>query len=103
MSPRLVLTFKLLTVGVFVMAAISFMVQLLWPFADAMTLVIYTLAGWGLLSLLALLGVGCVIVSASIWQWILRHRGTDTQWLWFPGEPQGLARQRQSQRLHQPD
>lgn len=103
MSPRLVLTFKLLAVAVFVMAAISFMVKLLWPFADAMTLVIYTLAGWGLLSLLALLGVGCVIVSASIWQWILRHRGTDTQWLWFPGEPQGLARQRQSQRLHQPD
>lgn len=101
MSPRFVLTLKLLTVVVFVMAAIGFMVQLLWPFADAMTVVIYTLAGWGLLSLLALLGVGGVIVWASLWQWILRRGGTDTQWLWFPGDPPGLARQRQ--RLRQKD
>lgn len=46
-------------------------------------------AGLGALALLALL-VLAVIVIGTYRQSILRRGGTDTQWLWFRGEPPGL-------------
>ncbi len=38
--------------------------------------------------------VAAAVASLTLMQWILRRGGTDTQWLWFASEPDGLVRQR---------
>ena len=44
----------------------------------------------------AFLALVCIAVcSLTIAQFVLRKGGTDTQWLWFGGEPPGLAAQRE--------
>lgn len=48
------------------------------------------------------LGVGTVVlclivatlITLSLMQWMLRHGGIDTQWLWFSSDPPGLERPR---------
>lgn len=42
------------------------------------------------LGLFALVVLGTIAVL-TFYQFILRNGGTDPQWFWFPGEPQGLA------------
>jgi len=56
---------------------------------------LYVLAGWGILGALFSVLVIYIILRSGFNQWVLRKRGTDTQWLWFSGEPKGLARQRE--------
>ncbi|WP_269532953.1 hypothetical protein [Chitinimonas sp. BJYL2] len=34
------------------------------------------------------------LASLTLWQWVLRKGGTDTQWLWFARDPAGLQAQR---------
>ena len=94
MSERSVFQIKPLVCGVVLTGAIGFMVHLLWPALDLVTTGLYVLAGWGILAGLMLVLVVNTAISSWINQWILRKGGTDTQWLWFPDEPKGLARQR---------
>ncbi len=35
------------------------------------------------------------VASLTLWQWVLRKGGTDTQWFWFARDPAGLQAQRQ--------
>ena len=53
------------------------------------------LAGWSMLGALFSVLAIYIILRSGFNQWVLRKRGTDTQWLWFSGEPKGLARQRE--------
>ena len=96
MSERTVFKIKLLVCSVLMSAAIGFMMNLLWPARDLGTVVLYVLAGWGLLAGLLLLLVAEIAISSGINQWILRKGGTDTQWLWFPADPPGLQGERKS-------
>lgn len=94
MSERSVFQIKLLVCGVVLTGAIGFMVHLLWPALGLVTTGLYVLAGWGILAGLMLALVVNTAISSWINQWILRKGGTDTQWLWFPDEPKGLAQQK---------
>lgn len=91
-----------LVFGKMVLAAVA-LVALVAPLVKALApgiawgyLVFYSLAG--LTGLLALLVVASVC-SLQFSQFILRMGGTDTQWLWFSGEPRGLAALRKGQRM----
>jgi hypothetical protein len=35
--------------------------------------------------------IGLAVVHLAMGQWVLRKGGTDPQWFWFDGEPQGLT------------
>jgi hypothetical protein len=94
MTKRSVLQIKLFICVLMLTAAIGFMVHLLWPRLGLLDMGLYVLAGWGLLVGLFLLLVADTAISGWINQWVLRKGGTDTQWLWFPDDPKGLARQK---------
>jgi hypothetical protein len=94
MSERSVFQIKLLVCGVVLTGAIGFMVHLLWPALGLVITGLYVLVGWGILAGLMLVLVVNTAISSWINQWILRKGGTDTQWLWFPDEPKGLAQQK---------
>lgn len=53
-------------------------------------------SAFGAATLLAILTAG-IIASFTLWQFVLRKGGTDTQWLWFSSEPAGLQQLRQRQ------
>ena len=91
-SPRWI---KLLICVVLVSAGIGVMVTMLWPQLGAHQIALYVLAGWSMLGALFSVLVIYIILRSGFNQWVLRKRGTDTQWLWFSGEPKGLARQRE--------
>jgi len=58
------------------------------------TLLLYcALGGAALLALMLLAAVTLQMVG----QWVLRHGGTDTQWLWFRADPPGLQAERRGQ------
>jgi len=94
MTAHWVFKIKLLICGATLTAAIGFMVHLLWPQLSLGTMALYVMAGWGILGGLLLMLVVNTALSSWINQWILRKGGTDTQWLWFPGDPKGLTRPR---------
>ena len=71
------------------------MVTLLWPQLEIQQIALYVLAGWSMLGALFPVLVIYIAIRSGFNQWVLRKRGTDAQWLWFSGEPKGLARQRQ--------
>lgn len=55
--------------------------------------------GLAALILSALVGLlGVALAALYVAQFVLRHGGTDTQWLWFPGEPPGLQKLREEQK-----
>ena len=56
------------------------------------SLLLYSVLGAAML--LAILTAG-IVASFTLWQFVLRKGGTDTQWLWFSSEPAGLVRLRQ--------
>ncbi len=45
-------------------------------------------AAMGGLALVAI--VVAAVASLTVWQFVLRHGGTDPQWFWFRSEPPGL-------------
>ena len=90
MSEQTVFRIKLLVCGITLTAAIGFMVHLLWPALGLGMLLLYVLAGWGILAGLMLAAVANIAINSWINQWILRKGGTDTQWLWFPADPPGV-------------
>ncbi|MBC7575351.1 MAG: hypothetical protein H7244_13575 [Herminiimonas sp.] len=54
-------------------------------------------AAVGSIALLAMLTV-LAILMLTIYQWILRMGGTDTQWFWFSNDPRGLVQLRGQQK-----
>ncbi|MEY4560934.1 MAG: hypothetical protein RLZZ618_211 [Pseudomonadota bacterium] len=57
----------------------------------AMVVLYSALGAASLLAVVLIAAVGCL----TFWQFILRQGGTDAQWFWFSGEPQGLEQMRQ--------
>ena len=45
----------------------------------------------------------CIIVASRVNAWVLNKGGTDTQWLWFKSDPQGLVRLREEARMESDD
>ena len=86
---------KLLICVVLVSAGMGVMVTMLWPQVGAQQIALYVLAGWSMLGGLFSVLVIYITLHSGFNQWVLRKRGTDTQWLWFSGEPKGLARKRE--------
>ena len=85
---RIVFLGKLLLAAVALVALVALPARQLVPSVSLGVLLLYVAAA--VVGVFALLILGA-ICSLQFSQFILRVGGTDPQWFWFSGEPQGLA------------
>lgn len=93
-TTRLVFFGKLLIAAVALVALVALPARQLMPTVSISVLLLFVAAA--IAGVFAVLMVGA-ICSLQFSQFILRMGGTDPQWFWFPGEPQGLAALRRGQ------
>ena len=91
---RIVFLGKLLLAAVALVALVALPARQLVPSVSLGVLLLYVAAA--VVGVFALLILGA-ICSLQFSQFILRVGGTDPQWFWFSGEPQGLAALRKGQ------
>ncbi len=72
----------------------------LFPRVPLMVALLYAAAG--AVAFLATMSIG-IIVASRINAWVLNKGGTDTHWLWFKSDPQGLVRLREQARMESDD
>lgn len=93
---NLIFLAKLMLAAAAIVTLIAIPARQMMPGLALTELVLYCTAGLaGILMLIVLFAV-CRLQLA---QYILRKGGTDVQWLWFSGEPRGLAALRKGQRV----
>jgi hypothetical protein len=85
---RIIFLGKLLFAAIALVALVALPARQLLPSASLSALLMYVAAGVVVVFVLLILGAIC---SLQFSQFILRMGGTDPQWFWFSGEPQGLA------------
>ena len=93
-NARLMLIVKLLLAATAIVAIVAVAVRQMVPTLPTRELLLYCAGGGLAVFLLVILAAVC---SLQFSQFILRHGGTDAQWFWFSGEPEGLAALRRGQ------
>jgi hypothetical protein len=86
-SLKVMATLKLLLATVLIAGLLVYAAQSLWPEVDTLTAVLWVAFGFAVLIIGAFAGA---LFWLPLEQFILRHGGIDTLWLWFDHDPPGL-------------